>query len=382
MVIRGRSRGNGSQLADYLLNNKENDLAKVLDVRGTASPQSLKKSLLEMSLSSELTKGVHGLYHVQMNPAIGEDRLMTQEDWQKAADILEQHLGFEGQKRAIVLHEKKGRIHAHIVWERCDHDTNTLKKDGLNYKKHDAARAEIERALGHELTPQREQHVEPEQVQKKSDIKRELSDLWEQNPDGQSFIKAAEKAGYQIAKADDRRPWRVITPDGESLDLVRQLENAKTKDVRERLQPIQNEIKTVAEALENARGAIQKEKEQARPDPKQSGKSRELSDSQDLALKMVDHVNDQKQLEQAKPIPDSYSHAFKFKQPLVNSQPKEEPEIGREMSDSEDLAAAMLEKFREERVEQQRKLREMLKESREAYEERPKEPGRDRGYDR
>ncbi|MCE6993195.1 hypothetical protein, partial [Dyadobacter sp. CY323] len=63
MVIKGRSRGNGVQLADYLLGKKENDQVQLLEVRGTSRPKDLKKSLLEMSLTSELTKGIHGLYH-------------------------------------------------------------------------------------------------------------------------------------------------------------------------------------------------------------------------------------------------------------------------------------------------------------------------------
>lgn len=46
------------------------------------------------------------------------------------------------------------------------------------------------------------------------------------------FVREAGKAGYQIASVNDHWPWRVITPEGKSLDLVRQLETARTKDVR------------------------------------------------------------------------------------------------------------------------------------------------------
>lgn len=255
-VVKGRSRGNGAQLANYLEHNKENEQVHILDIRGTCKPGDLKSSLLEMSLTSELTKGYHGLYHSQFSPAIGEDKTMTPEEWLEAADIIERHLKLEGQKRVIVLHEKKGRIHAHIVWERYDHISGRLKADNQNYKKHDAAREEIERHLGHKFTPQKENRKAEKQPEK--DHKKILSDLWTQAKDGKSFVSTAEKAGYQISVTEDRRPWRVIFKNGdkiENIDLVRQLRNVKTKEVTERLHPLRSSLRPLPEALEAARGA-------------------------------------------------------------------------------------------------------------------------------
>ena len=225
MVIKGRSRSNGVQLADYLLQSKENDRARIIDIRGTAQPDDLKRSLREMSMSSELTKrGKLGLYHAQVNPAIGEDRPMTYEDWLKAADVLEQSLGYEGQKRAIVLHEKNGRVHGHIVWERYDPDTGRLRSDSHNFKKHDQARAQIEQELGHDRTPQK--------AEREPTDKERLTQLWQEHPEGRSFTKAAQEAGYTVVQGNARRPFRVVTPDGQSLDLTRQLDGTKAKAVR------------------------------------------------------------------------------------------------------------------------------------------------------
>jgi len=365
-VVKGRSRGNGSQLANYLLQNKENDSVQVLDIRGTSHPQDLKKSLLEMSLSSELTKGKHGLYHLQFNPAIGEDQTMTPEDWLTAADILDKHLELDGHKRAIVLHEKNGRIHAHISWERYDYETGKLWDDGLNYRKHDQAREEIERVLGHERTRQQEKEQDPQEL-KKSDYKRELSDFWEQATDGESFAKEAEKAGYQIAIGDDRRPWRIITPEGESLDLVRQLETAKTKDVRERLQPIRDQLQTEAEALEEMREAAkQKENEKQRETAQQPDKKRELSESQDLAAQMIFKVREAKQ---AEPEPKkSYGYSFNFTQPPApKNEPEKQPDKDR-VSDSQDKAVELLEQYRQKQAERERQQEERARKQREAQE--------------
>lgn len=367
-IIKGRSRGNGKQLGTYLLHSKGNDRVEVLDIRGTSHPNDLQKSLLEMSLTSELTKGKNGIYHLQFNPAIGEDQAMSPEDWLTAADILDRHLELDGHKRAIVLHEKNGRIHAHISWERYDHETGKLWDDGLNYRKHDQAREEIERVLGHERTRQQEKEQDP-QERKKTDYKRELSDLWEQATDGESFVKEAEKAGYQIAAGDDRRPWRVITPEGESLDLVRQLETAKTKDVRERLQPIRDQLQTEAEALEEMREAAkQKENEQERETAQQPDKKRELSESQNLAAQMIYKVREAKQVE---PEPKkSYGYSFNFKQPPAPApkiEPEKQPDKDR-VSDSQDKAAALLEQYRQKQAERERQQEERARKQREAQE--------------
>ena len=61
-------------------------------------------------------------YQASLNPEI-DDRTLTPEEWAKAADILEAKLGFENLPRAIVLHEKEGREHIHVVWQRFDIET-------------------------------------------------------------------------------------------------------------------------------------------------------------------------------------------------------------------------------------------------------------------
>lgn len=369
MVIKGRSRGNGKQLAQYLLGSRENDRAQVLNIRGTSRPHDLHKSLLEMSLTSELTKGVHGLYHAQINPAIGEDMPMSTDDWLTAVDILEKHLGFEGQKRIIVLHEKKGRVHAHVGWERYDHETGTLRGDGHNFRKHDKAREEIELTLGHKRTRQQEQEPDPDE-RKKADYKRELSKLWEQFPDGNDFIQEAAKAGYQIAAVDARRPWRVIMPDGKDEDLVRQLETAKTKDVRARLLPVRDELKTPAEILDALRArAVQKENTRDQEQP--GSQARELSDSQDTAVGML------KDVQQRKQQPYTYTVTF-TPSPLqrpAQHEPEPEPrETARAETESQDKAAAMLEHYRQrkaerERLEAERKRREAEQQAKQQQED-------------
>src|SRR5262245_60508799 len=155
MVIRGRTRGHGGQLADYLLDKSENEHAYVFDIRGTSHPHDLRMSLLEMSLTSELTKSHKGLYHAQINPAYGDDKRMTDADWLRAAEILETELKLTGQKRAIVMHEKNGRLHAHVVWERYEHDTGKMISDSYSRLAQDRARKTMEKEFDQQQTPER-----------------------------------------------------------------------------------------------------------------------------------------------------------------------------------------------------------------------------------
>nr|WP_262912274.1 relaxase/mobilization nuclease domain-containing protein [Algoriphagus sp. AGSA1] len=180
-----------------------------------------------MSLKEQLTKSKQGLYHAQINPAYEEDRQMTDEDWHKAADILEHALGFEGQRRAIVLHEKKGRLHAHVVWERYDAETGKMKTISHNYKAHDQARQEIEKYLNQEPTPTRNKS--------RDDIKEVMTGLWDKTETGADFLKEVKNAGFCVAAGSGKRPFMVVDDKGRSFDLVRQLKGVRTKQVRERL---------------------------------------------------------------------------------------------------------------------------------------------------
>lgn len=225
MVIRGKLRGNGSQLAGYLLKKADNDNVRLLVIEGTVYETDLHKSLIEMSLTSELTKSDKGLYHVQICPAYGEDKSMTDDDWKKAADILENETGYAGQKRAIVLHDKKGKIHAHVVWERYSHDKEIMLPDSFSRLAQNRARLIMEQEFKHHKTQERNS--------KRPEMKSFLSNAWRETDDANSFVGSIKKEGYTIA-AGRERPYIVVDENGRSFDLVRHLDKIKTKEVRER----------------------------------------------------------------------------------------------------------------------------------------------------
>lgn len=229
MVIRGNSRGNARQLSHYLLAKKDNEAIRILDINGQAAPTSkeLHKAIFLMGVSAELSRSEKGLYHAQINPAIGEDKLMNDDHWIEASDILGKQLGLENQSRAIVLHTKKGRTHAHVVWERYDHEQERMVSDSFSRLAQDRARKEMEQTFGQQFTPHRNKH--------RPELKASLSALWHQTGTGAQFVKAARENGYIISEGSGRSPFMVVDENGRSYDLNRQLKGVRLKDIRQRL---------------------------------------------------------------------------------------------------------------------------------------------------
>jgi|GEM_PF-1082143 len=229
MVIRGNSRGNARQLSHYLLAKKENEAIRILDVNGQLNPESedLHRAVFLMGVSAELSKSEKGLYHAQINPAIGEDAAMNDDHWLQAADILGKQLGLEEQSRAIVLHTKKGRTHVHVVWERYSHEQGKMVSDSFSRLAQDRARKEMETVFRQASTPHRNKH--------RPELKAALSALWHQESTGSQFVKAARQNGYIISDGSGRSPYMVVDENGRSYDLTRQLLGVRLKEVRTRL---------------------------------------------------------------------------------------------------------------------------------------------------
>lgn len=203
----------------------DNDNVRLLEIKGASQQGNLHEALLEMSITSLLTKTDKGLYHVQICPAYGEDRLMTDEDWIRAADIMEEETGFSGQKRTIILHDKKSKNHAHVVWERYDHENAIMIPNKFSRLAQDRARIRMEMELEHNRTPLRNPH--------RPEMKKYLTEVWNKTHNGESFTKVIAENGYIISEGT-KRPYMVVDETGRSFDLVRQLDKVKTKEVRER----------------------------------------------------------------------------------------------------------------------------------------------------
>ena len=119
MILKGSQRSGAKALADHLMNDRDNDHVSCLELRDFSSDQ-LHGALSEMHAISKATQCKQFMFSLSLNPP--QDHIATEQDFLEAADRAEQHLGLTDQPRAIVMHEKEGRRHAHVVWSRIDVD--------------------------------------------------------------------------------------------------------------------------------------------------------------------------------------------------------------------------------------------------------------------
>lgn len=280
MIIKGGSRAAPEQLARHLQRTDTNEHIKVLELQSPTGD--LKEALRDWQFLATGTRGSKGLYHANIDP--DARYTMTPEQWQRAVDVLEKELGFQGQPRVVVLHEKHGRQHIHVVWQRTDTDTMTLRSDSWNYLAHEQASLRLEREFGHEVVPgkhakrDREKspefpkseinHAEWQQSERTGvdprDRKEAITRLFEQSDNGTALKAALEQDGYVLAQGN-RRDFVIIDSQGEIYSLGRQIKGVKAKDLREFMADIDREkLPTVDEATEQAKSL------QRQPTPEQA----------------------------------------------------------------------------------------------------------------
>lgn len=237
MIVKGGSRGGPQQLAAHLMRTDTNERVEVLE---NDSPYSLHATLRDWQTLSEGTRGKKGLYHVNIDPDARYD--MTPAEWARAVELLEKELGLDGQPRVVVMHEKKGRQHIHVVWQRTDLETMTLRDDGHNYQAHERASLRMEREFGHEHVPgkhaKRDRTKQPDfpraevnhgewQQAERSGIsaaerRAQIAALKEASDNGAAFKAALEEAGYVLAQGD-KRDFVLVTAEGSTISLNREL---------------------------------------------------------------------------------------------------------------------------------------------------------------
>lgn len=241
MIIKGKAVSHGRYLKTYLISKRDNDIdPDVFRIRGTATPDNYNLSANEIILSGLLSRGDKNVYHGIINPSIN-DRPLTDEEWHKSIDKLLEGLGYEDQKHIAIRHIKDGREHMHLMVDRYSYELNKLLPDNHNYRVHQNVATELEEEFGHDLTPRKRDY------KKLAHHKDILTDIWNNVADGRDFIEQAEALGYHVGKGLEKRPFKVVTPDGKSLDLVRQLKGVKTAEVFDRLR--YEDLQTEAEAL-------------------------------------------------------------------------------------------------------------------------------------
>ena len=125
MILKGNQRANGRELALHLLNIEDNEHVAVHELRGFVADD-LLGAFAEAEAISTGTRCQQYLFSVSLNPP--KHAKVSVQEFEAAIGEMERRLGLACQPRAIVLHEKKGRRHAHCVWSRIDAETMTAKQ--------------------------------------------------------------------------------------------------------------------------------------------------------------------------------------------------------------------------------------------------------------
>src|SRR5271154_766170 len=143
MVIKGKSVAGATRLAVHLERTDTNEQMHVLEMRGVAATD-LRGALKEMeAVASACPNCKKPFYHASINTRA--DERLTDEQRMQAIDRLEKELGLTDQPRVVVVHEKEGREHCHIVWSRIDAEKMRTISDSHNFRKHELVARELER---------------------------------------------------------------------------------------------------------------------------------------------------------------------------------------------------------------------------------------------
>jgi len=262
MIIKGNAGSNVGWWGNHL-QSKDNDRAEVMEIKGLLATD-LPTALREMeAIAGQSRSGGNFMYAANINPRDNEH--LTPEQWTEAVDTLEKNLGLTDHQRVVVEHEKEGRTHRHVIWNRVDVETLRVADIGGNYYTHERTARELEQRFGLDRTPSLHGDLRPEgrpeRAPELSDIraeartginrkamKAELTGLWRTTDSGKAFAAAIEDRGYILAKGD-RRDFVIVDHAGDAHSLARRIDGAKAADVRDRLAAIDRDtLLTVAEA--------------------------------------------------------------------------------------------------------------------------------------
>ena len=261
MILKGNQRAGAADLATHLSNEYDNARVEVAQVRGLVADD-LHGAFAEIEAVASGTRCKQPLYSLAINPPLP----ISREQYMAAIDHIEDRLGLAGQPRAVVFHVKDGREHCHVVWSRIDLDN--MRAIGLSHdrmKLRTCAR-ELAHAYGLPLPEGLAEDRGDARFEKNRDVtfaekamaeasgiapaerRKVITTMFRSSDSAATLRNELERAGYVLARGE-RRTYVVVDRAGHVHALARQIEDAKTRDVKARLADLPPEsLPTVAEA--------------------------------------------------------------------------------------------------------------------------------------
>lgn len=244
MIPFASQRGLGQDLATHLLNEHDNERVELMQVRG-AIARDLHGAFEEWELQAEiLTKCKKHLYSLSINPDQKQEPL-TRDQYLDYISRVEEKLGLDKQPRAIVVHEKYGRQHYHVVWSRIDADNGKAVHIAFDRDKLMMLTREFARDHGLELPSgyynkekgRQKSFHELEQQRRTGltldDHKEQVTEAWQHSDNAKAFVQALAERGYILSKG--RRDYLLVDFYGGHYSLPKLINDKaiKIKDVRE-----------------------------------------------------------------------------------------------------------------------------------------------------
>ena len=273
MIPFGSQRGLGQDLAIHLLNEHDNELMEIAEIRGAVADD-LPGAFAEWEAQAHaMTKAQKYLYSLSVNP---DARLggLTRAQYDDYIARVEERLGLTGQPRAIVFHIKNDREHAHVVWSRVD--ANHCRAIPIAFDKHKLMMVTREFARdhgiklpdGYERYAAREQSKNKQlslyeaQKRRETGLSREghmaaVTEAWSQSDSADAFVAALQDKGYQLATG--KRPYVLVDTYGHTHALPRLIDDksVRTKDIRAFLgDPEARDLPSVEDAQAQAKAHL------------------------------------------------------------------------------------------------------------------------------
>jgi hypothetical protein len=284
MIIKGKSRAGPQQLATHLGNAEKNERVSLVETRGTIA-QDLRGALVEMDALAAGTRCQRSLYHAAISPE--PPHVLTPEQRAEAIDALETKLGLDGHARVVVMHEKLGRQHIHVVWSRIDLEKMRSVSDSHNFRKHEEVARDLERRFGHDRVQgahhERDGVERPDRTPSRAElqqqertgitgkrVKEEVTAAFRASDGPEAFRAALQEKGYTLAHGD-RRDYVILDQKGGIHSLARRINGMKAADLREFMSALNPES---VPSIEEARELI----------AERERRSREARDGHDEAL--------------------------------------------------------------------------------------------------
>lgn len=278
MILKGSARANGTDLATHLLNGYDNERAELGEVRGTIADD-LHGAFAEIELIATGTRAQKPLFSLSINP----HEALTREQYFEAIAAIEKRLGFDGQPRAVVFHEKDGREHAHVVWSRIDAAQMKAIPDSFYKAKLCDMAVILAEKFGHDLPEglkawkeknrQFDDKLEPTLGEtanaKKTGIspeqrREEITAAYTQADSAAAFVNALEEKGYVLAKGDSRA-FVIVDKFGDLHSPTRYVKGVRAKEIKARLAGLDMDgLPRVVQAQEQAKARLAAQEERVR----------------------------------------------------------------------------------------------------------------------